>query len=62
MPEFGSQHMANHIPMKNSYCNSGLVQPSFVMNHQGDCHEDVHPILATNISEFFWSLNLDLDF
>lgn len=54
MPEFGSQHMANHIPMKNSYCNSGLVQPSFVMNHQGDCHEDVHPILATNISEYFF--------
>lgn len=49
MPEFGG-HMANH--MKNSYCNSGLVQPSFVMNHQGDCHEDVHTILATNISEY----------
>lgn len=43
-------HMAHPTPQQNSYCN-GLVQPSLIMNHHVDCQEDIHPILATNISK-----------
>lgn len=43
-------HLAHPTPLQNSYCN-GLVQPSLIMNHHIDCQEDVHPILATNISK-----------
>jgi hypothetical protein len=44
-------HLAHPAPLQNSYCN-GLVQPSLIMNHHVDCQEDIHPILATNISEY----------
>ena len=48
-------HMAHPTPLQNSYCN-GLVQPSLILNHHVDCQEDIHPILATNISKFIISL------
>lgn len=50
MAVIGGQ-LAHPAPLQNSYCN-GLVQPSLIMNHHVDCQEDIHPILATNISEY----------
>ena len=63
MAVIGGQ-LAHPAPLQNSYCN-GLVQPSLIMNHHVDCQEDIHPILATNISEYkqqseissSWSVN-----
>lgn len=52
MAVIGGQ-LAHPAPLQNSYCN-GLVQPSLIMNHHVDCQEDIHPILATNISEYIW--------
>lgn len=50
MAVIGAPNMAHPTPQQNSYCN-GLVQPSLIMNHHVDCQEDIHPILATNISK-----------
>jgi len=50
MAVIGGQ-LAHPIPQQN-YCN-GLVQPSLIMNHHAvDGQEDIHPILAANISKF----------
>ncbi|CRL00814.1 CLUMA_CG014065, isoform A [Clunio marinus] len=48
MAMIGGQ-LAHPTPLQNNYCN-GLVQPSLIMNHHVDCQEDIHPILATNIT------------
>lgn len=51
-------HMAHPTPLQNSYFN-GLVQPSLIMNHHLECQEDIHPILATNISKWYVSVKPD---
>lgn len=48
MTSIGGQ-LAHQMQPEN--CNSDLVQPSFIMNHNHHA-EDIHPILATNISEY----------
>lgn len=48
-------NMDNHIlPRASVDANCGLVTPSIIMNHNIDCHEDIHPILAANISEYIY--------
>ena len=50
MAVIGGSHLAHPAHLQNNFCN-GLVQPSLILNHHVDCQEDIHPILATNISK-----------
>lgn len=49
MARIDNQQLLHRTPIET---NCGLVTPSIVMNHNIDCHEDIHPILAANISKY----------
>lgn len=54
MARIDNQQLLHRTPIET---NCGLVTPSIVMNHNIDCHEDIHPILAANISMYISKIN-----